>query len=319
MVTGTDDGFSYLEFGSISANDGRRKLYDFRTNDQAYDWLMHSRYSNDIYSYHKMLLALEDKNIKATADVFSANIHHSNDLVVNMSKLFALSVVTGNSFFELGQTLFGCIEGMQVCASINEIIQPEVKALPSLLDVEWFGLDISEFFNLFAKKMHQEFKIFTSSTAADIPPHVSVAFAKGITLLYAVSTEEALLEFMMKGDITLLDYSFSIDQNIITQVGTGKTLCYLNKESFIRCYQKLKSASKDIWVRGNAGVKEDDKRLFYFEGFVATTALAKHYIDKQTAWHKAVSSINVKAYKQLVPQRSEDYWRWYRLDEVIEV
>lgn len=308
--------FSYLEFGSINHKTGERRSYDFRTDEQAYEWLMFARYSNDIFTYQKMLTDLENGRLRSAAATFQRSIHHKDDFVFNFNKFVGLSL-TGQSFFELGQTLFGCIDGMEVCAKLIRQVLPEYIQECELAEVEWYGVDISEFFNHFAKEVHAGYQVNTSTEFEHMPCKYDVVFAKGITLLYAIDDAQKLFDFMMRGKMAILDYSFSVNDAIMTQIGTGKGVNYLSLKQFKQCYQDILSTGKDIWVRGNADLHADLQH-FYFEGVVTNDDLAFQFIERQTHWIETLKSTNPQMYKNLIHDKSEAYWRWYRLSEVLD-
>lgn len=311
------DNFSYLEFGSIEPQSGKRTLYDYRTDEQAYEWLMHGRYSNDIFAYHQMINALKLGRNDEVIKVFSQLVHHRDDCVFNMNKMLALSVA-GKQFFELGQTLFGCIEGIAFCHELTQRFVSDLVTENTLLDIEWYGVDISEFFNFFATKMHSEQKVKTATNMENLPDNYDVVFAKGITLLYAINSAQALYNFLIKGKITIVDYSFSIEDAEHTQIGTGKNVCFLSRTEFALCYEKILAAGKDIWVRGNAGLHADGRR-FYFEGIVAEEVLATQFIHKNTLWHNKFKATQPELYERLIHNKMDKYWHWYRLADVVDL
>ena len=65
-------------------------------------------------------------------------------------------------FSSLGQTLFGCIEGMEFCKSL--LHQCAFKSnLIDLEEVDWCGYNTSEFFNRIAKAMHKNYSLSTTN------------------------------------------------------------------------------------------------------------------------------------------------------------
>ncbi|MCE2595579.1 hypothetical protein K6Y31_12185 [Motilimonas cestriensis] len=304
---------SFLEFGSYNEATKTRKVYDSRTHQQAYDWLMHSRYSNDIYTYHLMSQHYSLNDIFKALETYQ-QVHHRDDIVFNFNKLIALSL-TQNSYYELGQTLFGCIDAMVLCQQISRHIGFYFPKNVNLKEIAWYGFDISEFFNFFATKMHGDYQIQTSSKANELPDSLGCAFAKGITLLYAIRTAEQLFEFMAKGEITLFDYSISLNEELDTQIGTGLGVRYISKEDFDDCYQKILKQGRDIWIRGNH--KVNDKGQFYFEGFCTTPALADTFIKSQNALHTCLNEMP-DVNSALVHELSDDYWHWSSLSDVLD-
>lgn len=306
--------FSYLEFGSVNPMTGVRHAYDYRSHDQAYEWLMHARYSNDIVAYQRMMEAINNGVSDYVGDIFTKQIHHKDDVVVNNNKLIALSSV-GKSFFELGQTLFGCIDAMEFLQQLNMqcLNLPDKQDLHS---VNWFGVDVSDFFNRLAPRLHQSYQMKTSINIDDHPHSFDVFFAKGITLLYAINSAEQLFNWLANSHIAIFDYSFCLSEHVKTQIGTGKDVHYLSQSEFFDFYDKIRSINKDIWVRGNAGIKTGGE-YFYIEGFVSSESIANNYIEKQTIWHNAIKNFSPLLYSSLIHNTSEQYWTWHRLNDVI--
>ncbi|EQB2601933.1 hypothetical protein [Aeromonas salmonicida] len=306
--------FSYLEFGSIDPHLGKKTVYDFRTNAKAYDWLMHARYSNDLFSYHRMTQLLCDNEFNDIADIYADEIHHADDFVFNLNKLMALELV-GFSFFELGQTLFGCIDGMEFIRQLQRTLElPPIQV--DLSSINWFGYDTSPFFNLMAKLTHEKYKVITTDLPSVIPTGYDVFFVKGVTLLYAIRNGSELFDYIQKSKITVFDYSFSLSSAKDNYIGTGKCVRYLSKDEFIGVYQKILQSGKDIWVRGNSKV-DLDRGLFYIEGIVADDDLASQFIIRQNKWMASFSANNHDLYSTLIHNKDEEYWGWVRLSSLL--
>ena len=309
-----NEPFSYLEFGSIDPVTGKRCIYDYKDHDKAYEWLMHARYSNDIYAYQKMLKELSQADHERIVNVYQNDIHHHDDLIVNNNKLLALEI-TGSSFFELGQTLFGCIDAMLFTQAFN--FKYLGISSPCILgDVFWQGVDISEFFNCTALQLHKDYHVSAVSELNIIQAEQDVFFAKGITLLYAVRSADDLLNLTRRKKISIFDYSFSMCDDVSTQIGTGKNVKYLSKREFLSFYEMVKSEGKDIWVRNNAGVRKNGE-LFYFEGIVCGADLSEKYIKRQANWINAFRGQS-KAVLTLAHRIDDEYWSWTRLDNLLD-
>ncbi|MFB2856666.1 hypothetical protein [Aeromonas allosaccharophila] len=306
--------FSYLEFGSIDPSFGKKTVYDFRTNAKAYDWLMHARYSNDLFTYHKMIQGLCSNDFNDITDIYANEIHHADDFVFNLNKIMALELV-GSSFFELGQTLFGCIDGMEFIRQLQLMLKlPPIQV--DLSCINWFGYDVSQFFNFMAKLMHEQYNVFTTDIRSQIPVYYDVFFAKGVTLLYAIRSGSEFFDYVRRSKITIFDYSFSLDDGIDNYIGTGKSVRYLSKSEFVEVYQQILESGKDIWVRGNS--KADlDRGLFYIEGIVACDDLASRFILRQKNWIASFSANNHDLYSVLIHNKNEEYWRWVRLSSLL--
>ncbi|MFB2829247.1 hypothetical protein ACE1BS_06385 [Aeromonas jandaei] len=306
--------FSYLEFGCVDPVSGARQVYDFRTHEKAYEWLMGARYANDIVAYNKMTAALSCRQFQSVENIFVGEIHHKDDLVFNCNKLIALELCHGR-FFELGQTLFGCIDGMHFLTELNALISAHDNKV-SLTEIEWVGVDISTYFNVLAKMLHSSHNVSVYEDVNELPRHFNVFFAKGITLLYAIRSAEQLFRIMSKSDISIIDYSFSISSSIDTQIGTGKDVRYLSWPEFCIFYEKIQKEGKDIWVRDTAEIKKNTD-LFYFEGIICNADISVMFIEKQLAWRNKLMSTFPQLFDVFIHDKSERYWRWSRLADIL--
>ena len=227
-----DDTFSFLEFGSISRAKGKKSVYDYRTDQEAYDWFMHARYSRDLVSYLELTELASELSLEELSESLLARVHHPNDFRLNLAKLAAINVVQQPLFFEVGQTLFGCIEGMELCKSL--LHQCAFKSdIIDLEEVDWRGYDTSEFFNRLAKVMHQSYSLSTTSDLGTLDMTGGVAFAKGVSLLYALHELKDIDVLFQNSELSIFDYSFSLGAPEVTTIGTGKKVTYLALSDFL--------------------------------------------------------------------------------------
>ena len=318
---GTNDNssVSYLEYGSINLSNSSKQVWDFRLHDKAYDWLMHARYSNDIYAYLKMNEFIGLNKLEESLDLYNLEIHHKDDGLVNLNKLIA--TITSNkykkqktlSFFELGQTLFGCIDGMEFSKNLLNHLEIDFNEI-NLKNIEWKGVDISDFFNRMSKVMHSNYNIETFNEISGIQSIPEIFFAKGVTLLYACDNILSLYEVIDKGRISLFDYSFSLDGEKKIVIGTGKQVRYLDINNFLKI---LPSKDKTFYInKNNSFLDEKNKRIWidciYAENDLADNfILNEHKIKKQL--FKKLS--NVKKAKRLLS--NNDLSEWIPLDKFI--
>jgi len=230
---------SFLEFGE-EYKDKSRKIWGRKENFQAYEWFMGARYFADILAYERMKDLLYRK--EELLEEFS-KINHKNDVSVNLGKLIALSATSGNSFCELGSSLFGCIEAMEFCKSL--LLRSNSGMIFNLNNVNWHGVDISEFMNSMAKKIHSSYHITTSKDIGDLKEKRDVFFAKGISLLYAIRNEKQLIDIIKNNEISIFDYSFSLEEDFFTTIGTGVETKYININKFL---EELKKTNRTIFV-----------------------------------------------------------------------
>lgn len=288
--TNAQPAFSYLEFGSIDMEKGKKHVWDFRLHQQAYDWLMHARYSNDLITYLKLCESVDNASPHEIADEYKKGIHHQDDFLVNFGKLCAMAVMAGTSekisFFELGQTLFGCIEGMEFCQKIIRILDLEFPYLP-LDKVHWLGVDISDFFNRLAVLMHSRYDVTASDAVrkSDLP--ADVFFAKGVTLLYAIREPSQLLTMLDHGKISLFDYSFAMDGSQEMTLGTGKQIVYL---AYDDCKKQLDKSGKQVFVRRSRSHYDASSNRIFVDCVYGNERYCREYIELDTRIRTAVAA-----------------------------
>ena len=223
---------TFLEFGEIDLEKGKKTIWDFRLHQKAYDWFMLGRYSNDLLAYRAMSRDLGGTPLEEIFASFDREVHHAMDGVTTVTQLCALAATGARSFLEFGQTIFGCIDAMafvqKLCANLG------IHGLELPLDqVRWYGVDISGMFNELAGVMHPGLHVDARTDHGWLPAQVDVRFAKGITLHYAVREPAELFDIMGGSKCSLFDYSISLRGRQEATVGSGKTLAYLGAEEFL--------------------------------------------------------------------------------------
>ena len=263
LFYGTDQPttISYLEFGAIDIENSRKEIWDFRLHQKAYDWLMLARYANDLVAYADLSRRMENETVERIVDSYVKEMHHADDASLNLSKLCALASLgkANPSFFELGQTIFGCIEGMEFVQNLAEKVGVSLPKM-NLTDVHWYGVDISEYFNDLAKRMHQGYKMVTAVDRDSLPKELDVFFAKGVTLLYSIRTSDGFLKLLNHCRCAIFDYSFSMNKDQVATIGTGKTVTYVDVNQFKSGCQK---SGMSLFVRKEtAKYSSETNRLF---------------------------------------------------------
>ncbi|OGT07448.1 MAG: hypothetical protein A2103_04225 [Gammaproteobacteria bacterium GWF2_41_13] len=276
---------TYLEFGEIDIVEGEKKIWNFQLHQKAYDWLMLGRYSNDLFNTMKMEELLESGNMQEMINLYNEEIHHEDEASLNLAKLIAVAVthkipvLPKPSFYELGQTIFGCIEGMEFyknllkCANIKF---PDVN----LKNVTWYGVDISELFNYLSLVLHQNYNVVTMLTTESLPSKMDVFFAKGISILYAVRTLDQFFATIRKGKLAVFDYSFSLGKEEDTTIGSGKTVRYLNYSDFLNA---LKKADEVMYVKKSNSKIIKDKNRIWLDCIFGEKSLCEEYIKLDTS------------------------------------
>ncbi len=255
---GTEDisSISFLEFGAIDMRASKKLVWDLKLHQKAYDWYMHARYSNDIVCYMAMSEQLNAMQLTELIAMYREEIHHKDDFSMNLGKLCALAAVRDTqsrnqplTFFELGQTLFGCIDGMDFCQLLMAHLKVDSKPV-NLNEVHWYGVDISNFFNKLAVLMHPRQRVRACDDLKELPGIMDVFFAKGVTMLYAIRNIDQLVNILNSARTCIFDYSFAADKEHEVIIGSGKTVKYIRMADFLL---KLKELPGSFYVkRGNS-------------------------------------------------------------------
>lgn len=281
---GTDEAitFSYLEFGSIDLGASKKDIWDFRIHDKAYDWFMLSRYANDMVTYTEMSEKMDGSApISEIVSLYTKEMHHKADASLNVGKICALAVMKNRqdkaspSFFEIGQTIYGCIEGMDFC---QKLISTSLVQFPfvNLTEVSWYGVDISDFFNRLSVMLHSAYKVKTVREVEFLKEQTDVFFSKGVTLLYIVREVGELLNLLAKGEICVFDYSFSMEGVQNTSIGTGKHVRYLDFNEFYKAYNK---GIKKLFVRKNKSYYNKATNRIFIDCVYAEEGICREFID----------------------------------------
>ena len=324
--TGESKTISYLEFGSIDLSSNRKDVWDFRLHEKAYDWLMCARYANDMVTYIDMKEKIDKLSVPELARLYRAGVHHRGDISVNIGKLNAIAVSKNTaeknknlSFYELGQTLFGCIEGMEFCL---EFLKQTGVGFPSLdlKKVDWYGVDISHLFNRLAVILHQQYTIKTTDNMSRLPSLLNVFFAKGVTMLYAVRNIDQLLDILNKADLGVFDYSFSMKGEQETTIGTGKHVKYLDFNSF---YRKCSRSDKKIYVRQNKSRYDTATNRVFLDCVCGEEKLCRDFTSLDTKVRKGlVSKISREKGESLLPDLLDmapgEKLEWVEVEEFVK-
>lgn len=267
---------TYMEFGEIDQVAVKKNIWGFQLHQKAYDWFMLARYSNDILAIRKMQKLIKEGKINECKKLFRDEIHHKDELCLAFGKLAAL-YATGKtsklSFFELGQTLFGCIDAMEFA---QMLLAPNYQQ--KLQNMNWLGVDISEMFNELAKIFYNEYKIDTALTKKELPNKWDVFYSKGITLLYVVRELKEFYEYINSSDCAYFDYSFSLNGNQDTTIGSGKTVRYLNLKDFLNTYSS-NIKDKKVYVNTKTSKIIPEKNQIWIEFFIGKEKSVERFLE----------------------------------------
>ncbi|MCB0323723.1 MAG: hypothetical protein KDD69_09130 [Bdellovibrionales bacterium] len=307
--------FSYLEFGSICLESQSKHVWDFRLHETAYDWFMLARYANDMQAYEELIRVLRSgrppASIELVSTKYAQEIHHSDDLERNLSKVIALALLTGNSersFYELGHTLFGCIEGMSFLLNLLESLSIEIPPL-CLQDVRWYGRDISALFNSLAIKLHSNFSVRTSQSEAELPSAFDVFFAKGVTLLYATENPDQLFSEISKGTCALFDYSFPVDEQRSRVIGTGKKVTHVCFHEFA---DLVRNAGLSFYLNNTSLSGGGSEQMVSADCLVGPEQVCRRFIEVEGVIHNKIRAriADVPQLRPLFPGISDSGSSW---------
>jgi hypothetical protein len=201
---------------------GKRTCYDYREGQQAYDLFMGARYLNDVIAYRE-----------GRVDA----VYHPEDVRDNLRKYTALTLCSGSNrrltYHEIGSSVMGVIDALNY-------LNGRYGAL-STRDITWCGVDNSHFMNAMAGYIHEGYDLTVTETAA--PVACDLFFAKGVSLLYAIHTEELFAEVLAQSRIAVFDYTFTTAPRYHDVVGTGLPVTYLN---FDECRSRLVRTGKKL-------------------------------------------------------------------------
>ena len=245
---------TYLEFGSINIEKGEKCVWDFRVNQDAYDLFMFARYSKELISYKRAVQLIKENKFEEFGECYLNDIH-TKDFLNTIFTWTAITYLYENvtqspTFFELGSTIFGCIEAYEAWRSFS-------NNGPLVTNVLYGGLEISSLLQEMGELLHPRYLISTYLNERDIPSDFSLFFAKGVSLLYAINKAEQLFDYLNRSSIAIFDYNFSLDTQKGKMLGTGKFVYHLDYASFRKLSKEsrnklyLRRSDAQIDIKGN--------------------------------------------------------------------
>lgn len=283
----------YLEFGSIDLAHIKKQVYDFKIKDKAYDWFMLGRYANDLLMYKKLNQIIDVEPLLNVIEYYQKEIHHKRDFSQNLDKLTGLKILASRNsdsinFYELGQTIFGCIEAIEFCQNLIAFLKIESNSL-NLNQIKWYGKDISEYFNQLSVLFHPKHIIHTSKTdPQNIDYQNTLFYAKGITLLYAIDSIPKLFKCLTNSTLAIFDYSFSLDGDKQENIGTGVPTYYLDYNNFIK---NIPNNSK-IYIRKNKSYYNQNTKKLYIEAICGSEEICQQFIQQDQNTRTKMKTLN---------------------------
>lgn len=215
---------TFLDFGKTVA--GHRTSYDYNEGQRAYDLYMGARYVFDVIAYRHG----EIKDVFQPEDV--------RDQKRKYAALVALGATKSLVFYEVGSAVMGVIDALEYFNKTYR--QLDIKR------IKFIGVDNSRWMNEVASYTHEQYdvKLFDNVKKAN---HVKsdLFFAKGVSLMYAYTDEQAMCNTLKKSKLALFDYTFSLKGKIQNFVGTGVGVTFLDLEA---CKKILETDKKRILI-----------------------------------------------------------------------
>jgi hypothetical protein len=204
---------TYLDFGMTRG--GKRACYDYREGQNAYDLFMGARYLADLIAYRECRID---------------DVYHPEDLRDQLRKHTALSVCRRDgqrlTYHEIGSSVMGVIDALEY---LNREFDPlETRA------IAWYGVDNSTFMNAMARYTHESYDIRVAERVSVVA--CDLFFSKGVSLLYAIESEDLLTRVLDASRIAVFDYTFTTAARTTDVVGTGLPVTYLNLDE---CRRRL--------------------------------------------------------------------------------
>lgn len=261
----TPEAITYLEFGSHNPQTQTNSVWDRREHQEAYDFFMVARYLKDLIVLRELTRNSQTLSPDEQLENFGEEIF-TKDLYNSFSKLAALAVTKSLKgpepvgFVELGSTLMGCIEGMEFIQRLGRRFYREYSTL-NLKDVIYYGVDISDFLNKVAKELHPEHQVIPYTSLSLLPKNLDVFFAKGVSLLYACKGARELVEAVTTARVSLFDYSFSLANEQLEILGTGKQVAFTPIKEFLSSLKELSPTSQLMIQKSTALIDREKQRL----------------------------------------------------------
>ncbi len=225
-----DQRLSYLEFGGIDIAQGKKNVWDFRIEQEAYDFFMLARYAKDILAIEAGLEDVANGKYGDMAHRFNENVHAQDGLATLIIwEAIHIAVEKGARhpiFLELGSTIFGCIEALELFRSI-------IGYGPEVRDIRFRGIEISDYLARLGQKLHSGYDIRTWTVPETIEWTSDIFYAKGVSLLYAIRSATDMRKCLEYAGVGLFDYNFSLENMQKGVLGTGKSVAYIPLNSFL--------------------------------------------------------------------------------------
>ncbi len=276
------NSLTYLEFGAIDLKNSKKKVYDFRLHDEAYDFLMLARYMKDYIVFKNLIKSdapLPNKMEKYGKDV------HTRDIYNTFNKLAAMNVLCRQegrkvSFTELGSTLMGAIEALEFVKKEGNQLAADFSNVDLATDINYIGIDISELLNSVAKDLHGDYQLETLINKSEFTAKTDIFFAKGVSILYAIDTVDELVDVFTRAKVSNFDYSFSLIEPHKIIIGSGKNVQYLNIVEFVKAFRRIDPDLDLFLEESSITIVEEGKRV-RFNGYFGNKKLVDEIVKEE--------------------------------------
>jgi len=291
------EGLTYLEFGGVDLVNSKKEIWDFKTDQDAYDLFMIARYAKEIIGYQDGKKALEQGDLELFLNLYNDEIH-TKDFLNSILTWLALGFLKDKGkalkFYELGFTLFGCIEAHEAC----KVLFPsdvDVK------DIDYTGNEISYLISELAIRLHSEYKVSYTLSKIDKESHSGLFFSKGVTLLYALKEAQDLMDYLEPSQLAIFDYNFSLEGSQSEILGTGKKIVYLSLEDFREIY---KNSKESLFIRKSDLIIDDKLHRMRCHCLWGEEAMIKEYLEEAT---KKLSTLRTNYPDKFISTLLSDY------------
>ena len=268
---------SYLEFGSIDLEEGKKTIWAYWQDQKAYDMYMFSRYARDLFAFRKFL-GEKEKSVEIFNEYVKKTAHVK--LMDYLFKYVGLISVRGDNYIcESGSSLYGWIDE----AIAADTVYFEGKNIERIRGMKFLGSDISEFMNEGAKAFHSDMDMnfSTAPTIKELTEEgwkFSLFYGLGVSMRYALRTAADLTAIAEQSELAIFNrLSFTRDDETVKMIyGTGKYEYVISLPEFVRLLElndiKAKYCTANMQkekdgrnsVRVSVAIAKDEKRLNEF-------------------------------------------------------
>lgn len=239
---------SYLEFGSVDIEKGKKEIWGYWQDQTAYDFYMFSRYARDIFAF-RHFFDEEEKNVE-TLNQYVLKSAHNKLLDYIFKYAGILTVNSGGGICESGSSLYGLIDETIAC----DMVFNEGNNIERIKSAHYIASDISDMMNEGAKAFHPDIKIesFPEPTIKELVVSLrekskvlDLFYGLSVSIRYAVRQSQDLIDTAKISRLSIYNrLSMSFGGTITDSYGTGKTVYIISLPELISYLDKNKMYAK---------------------------------------------------------------------------